>query len=85
MENRDQMHSVEVFVGVMYQAQMVKNLLENAGIEAFLHDENIGSLHLPWASPGGVGLVKVVVVETDAEQAAEIVEQYMAGQEEKPE
>ena len=85
MENKDKMHTHEVFNGVLWQAQMVKNLLENEGIEAFLQDENVGSLHLPWESPGGIGLVRVVVAESDFEKAIKIVGDYEATQEEKPE
>ena len=55
---------------------MVKNLLENSGIEAFLQDEIIGSLNLPWAAPGGIGLVKVMISSSDYENAKLIVDEY---------
>lgn len=55
---------------------MVKSLLENVEIEAFLQDKIIGSLNLPWDAPGGMGLVKVVVAESDYEKANLIVEEY---------
>ena len=47
MKNNKEIESIEIFNGIIWQAQMVKNLLENSGIEAFLQDEIIGSLNLP--------------------------------------
>ena len=35
------MKLIEIFEGNLFQAQMVKNLLENEGIESFLKDEII--------------------------------------------
>ena len=76
MKNNKQIEAIEIFNGTTWQAQMVKNLLENSGIEAFLQDEITGSLNLPWASPGGTGLVKVMVSGSDYENAKLIVEAY---------
>lgn len=76
MKNEDNNTSAEVFGGAIWQAQMVLNLLENAGIKAYLQDEAVGSLNLPWASPGGVGVVKVVVSASDYEAAQKVVEDY---------
>jgi hypothetical protein len=67
---------VEVFAGTAVQAGMVKSLLENAEIEAYLKDEFIGTLH-PWhASPGGAGAVKLFVSSIDYEKARTVVEEY---------
>ena len=44
---------VEVFAGTAVQATMVRSLLENAEIEAYLKVEFTGTLY-PWhISPGG--------------------------------
>lgn len=68
--------SIEIFNGTTWQTQMVKNLLANSGIEAFLQNEVIGSLNLPWETPGGEGLVKVMVSVADYESAKLIVQAY---------
>jgi hypothetical protein len=55
---------------------MVKSLLENEGIEAFLNDEINGTL-APWVvSPGGAGSVKVIVSNRDFSTSKSIVEIY---------
>ena len=67
---------VEVFAGTAVQATLVKSLLENAEIEAYLKDEFTGVLY-PWhTSPGGVGAVKVFVSSIDLEKARMVVEEY---------
>ncbi len=75
MKDKD-IKSVEIFKGTPWQAQMVKNLLEDSKINAFLQDEIIGSLNLPWESAGGVGQVKVIVSSSDYENAKLIVDKY---------
>lgn len=67
---------VEVFAGTAVQASMVKSLLENAEIEAYLKDEFTGVLY-PWhTTPGGVGAVKVFVSGMDQEKASMVVDEY---------
>lgn len=67
---------VEVFAGSAMQANLVRSILEDNDIEAFLKDEFIGTLY-PWhASPGGAGAVKVVVSYQDYEKAKSIVAEY---------
>lgn len=67
---------VEVFAGTAVQASMVKSLLENAEIDAYLKDEFTGVLY-PWhTTPGGVGAVKVFVSSVDQKTARIVVEEY---------
>lgn len=55
---------------------MVKSMLENANIQAFLKDQHIGSI-APWqVSAGGGGAVKVIVSSLDQEEAQEIILRY---------
>lgn len=76
MKNRNEIKPVEVFAGTSLQAGMVKSLLENAGIWAFLKDDIIGTL-APWnAVPGGAGAVKVFVSSADLENAKMVVTNY---------
>jgi len=67
---------IEVFAGTIWQVAIVKSLLENAEVEAFLKDEINGTL-VPWiASSGGAGSVKVVVALKDSEKAKLIIDDY---------
>jgi hypothetical protein len=76
MKPDDQIRPVEVFAGTAVQATIVKSLLENAEIAAFLKDEFSGTLY-PWhTSPGGVGAVKVFVSSADLEKARMVVDDY---------
>lgn len=69
---------VKVFSGTTWQAEMVKSLLENAEVQAFVKDEIMGTL-APWnAAPGGAGSVKVLVPNADLEIAQQIVREYEA-------
>ena len=83
METDKNIESVEIFTGIIWQAEMVKNLLENADIKAYLTDEIIGALELPWNAPGGIGSVKVLVSNFDYDKAKLIVEEYKKNLKEK--
>ncbi|MCX6287639.1 MAG: DUF2007-related protein [Bacteroidetes bacterium] len=76
MKTKDEIFPVEIYSGSIWEAEMVKSLLENAEIETFLQDENTGTL-APWyTAGGGAGSVKVVVSNLDFEKAKLIVEEY---------
>lgn len=76
MKTDKENNPVEVFAGTAVQATMVKSLLENAEIEAYLKDEFTGVLY-PWhTSPGGVGAVKVLVSGKDHDKARIVVDEY---------
>jgi hypothetical protein len=76
MKSENRIEPVEVFAGTAVQATLVKSLLENAEIEAYLKDEFTGVL-FPWyTSPGGVGAVKVFVSSMDQEKARMVVDAY---------
>ncbi|MDP2335554.1 MAG: DUF2007-related protein [Bacteroidota bacterium] len=67
---------VEVFDGNDWEASMVKSLLDNAEIEAFIKDEKMGVL-APWnVSGGGAGSVKIIVADVDFEKAKEVIDDY---------
>lgn len=76
MKTDKEINPLEVFAGTAVQANLVKSLLENAEIEAYLKDEFTGVLY-PWhTSPGGVGAVKVLVSSIDQEKARIVVAEY---------
>jgi len=76
MKSDQEIYPVEVFDGNDWDASMVKSLLDNAEIEAFVKDEKMGVL-APWnVAGGGAGSVKIFVSSVDLEKAKEVIEQY---------
>ncbi len=69
---------VEVYSGTAWHAGLLKSLLEDAEIEAFLVDEIIGTLNPWWTAPGGAGSVRVMVSVPDYQKAKDIVSEYEA-------
>lgn len=70
------MKLIEIFDGNLFQAQMVKNLLENEGIVSFLKDEIISRSPI-FKSEGGV---RVMISESDFEKAKLVVYEYQKSQ-----
>jgi len=80
MKNKDEAEVVEIYAGTIWQAEMVKSLLNDEGIEAYLKDEVNGTM-FPWiVAAGGSGSVTVVVAGEDADKALIIVERYESNQ-----
>jgi hypothetical protein len=76
MDKKDEIRSAIIFAGTAVEAAIVKSLLENAEIDAYLKDEIYGTLE-PWVvAPGGAGAVKVVVSSADAERAKMVVDEF---------
>lgn len=77
MKENNQTSTIQIYSGTLWEAQIVKNLLEEAEIEVFLKEEILGSLNLPWASNGGgIGMSKVIILESDYENAKLIVDDF---------
>jgi len=64
---------IEVFSGGFTEAAQIKSLLESAGIEVFLTNEMVGSMHPALSQFGGV-TVGVLVSEDDLERALELIQ-----------
>lgn len=76
MKKNNEIEPAEVFAGTIMQCEMVKSLLENAEIEAYLKDEINGTM-VPWVtSAGGINSVKIVVSSVDFEKAMIVVDEY---------
>jgi hypothetical protein len=76
MNANEEVFPVEVFDGTQWQAMLVKSLLDNAEIEAFVKDQRMGILE-PWvADGGGAGPIKIFVSSLDYERAKEVISQY---------
>ena len=76
MNTNKEQDPVEVFSGNAWQAGMVKSMIENAEIEAFLVDEVMGTMNPWWTAPGGAGSIKVMVAVADYDMAKSIVSEY---------
>ena len=50
---------IEVFRGSLWEAELVKGLLEAAGVTAMLKDETLSAITSPYSNIGGVVLVMV--------------------------
>lgn len=76
MNSDNEIYPVEVFDGNDWEASMVKSLLDNAEIEAFVKDEKMGVI-APWnIAGGGAGSVKIIVSNVDFERAKEVVDEF---------
>jgi hypothetical protein len=76
MKTKQETEPVEVFAGTAWQAGMVKSLLEDSEIAAFIKDEIMGTLQ-PWfTAPGGAGSVSVFVSHHDFRVAKTVVAKY---------
>ena len=76
MKSNNEIYPIEVFDGGQWEASLVKSLLENAEIESFLKDGNMGVIE-PWVvAGGGAGSVKIFISNLDYEKAREVIEQY---------
>lgn len=50
---------VEVFRGNLWEAELVKGLLESAGVQAMIKDQSLSAVTSPYSGMGGEVLVMV--------------------------
>jgi hypothetical protein len=77
MQKNHEVNPVVVFTGTAWQAGMVKSLLENAGIEAFVLEHASATYNPGWNLPGEAGSVRVMISDLNLEEARPIVEEYV--------
>jgi hypothetical protein len=76
MNEEQKLDPIEVFAGNSWDTGMVKSLLADNEIEAYLIGENLASV-IPWIStPAGVESISVVVAAEDYDKALPIVEAF---------
>ncbi len=64
---------VEVFSGDLYQASMVKDILESNGIEVFIENKLMSVIE-PWVvSSGGIATVNVKIFDSEYIKAQELI------------
>jgi len=67
---------IEVFAGSSIEAGIVQSMLQDAEINVFVKNENMGTI-APWqVSAGGVGAVTIVVGSKDYDEAKLIIEKF---------
>jgi hypothetical protein len=72
---------IELYDGTLFECQMLKNLLENEGIDSDLKDVIIGSRGGGlWRPAGGV---KVIVLDENYDKAKKIVSKFEKSRETK--
>ncbi len=67
---------VEVYRGNLWEAELIKGLLESAGVSAMLKDETLSAVTSPYANIGG-GIVVLVNKEEEV-YARKVVERRQA-------
>jgi len=68
------MRLVEIYEGTLFECQMIKNLLENEGIESNLKDEIIGTRGGNVFRPAG-GVI-IVITDDNYEKAKIIISEF---------
>jgi hypothetical protein len=64
---------VEVFKGNLWEAELVKGLLESEGVQAMIKDETLSAVTSPYSGMGGA--VLVLVNKEEEVYARKIVEE----------
>lgn len=82
MTDKKNIVPVEIFMGMPWEAEMVKNLLENEGIKAYIKDDIIGTI-APFYTTPGLGSVKLIVSSDDYEKAGAIVAEFQENRSDK--
>ena len=82
MKTNNENDLVEIFAGSSMEAEIVRSLLKDAEIAAFLKNEIMGTL-APWhTSPSGVNPVKILVSSKDLDKALQFVKKYQENEKE---
>jgi len=76
MESMQESDPVVVWSGTVWEAGLLKTVLENEEIETFLKDEIMGTLNPWWTSPGGAGSVSLVVSKGNEAKALIIIKEF---------
>jgi hypothetical protein len=64
---------IEIFSGTLWEAEMVKSLLQDAEIESFVKNSNLSTyIYEPIQASG----VKVMILNSDSEKAKEVIDTY---------
>lgn len=73
MKSINEERLVQVFAGNVWQAQLVKGLLDTNGIPCAINDETVGAVISQYAP--NIGDVYVVVTEENKEKALKVIKE----------
>lgn len=76
MAKRNETKMVEIYAGQLWQATMVKNILEDNGIQVYLDNELMGTIDPGRIAAGGMDPVKVVVLDADYKSAMVLMDEF---------
>ncbi len=76
MTPNDSITPVEVYTGSVWEAELLRSILEDSGIYTHLQNSNLATIAPFQAAAGGAGPVSVVVSSTDVENALLIIEEF---------
>lgn len=80
MNNNDKTKGVIIFNSSLWECSIVKGILEDSGIEAFLINSSSANM-LPFENVvDGIGACKVMISENDLESASEIIKDIKFGE-----
>ena len=77
MKPSSEINPIVIFTGTAWQAGMVKSLLENAGIEAYVLEHARATYNPGWNLPGEGGSVRVMISDHKLSDAKIIVDEYV--------
>lgn len=70
---------VEIFAGELWQAERIKEMLEDNGIQAYMKNELMGNI-APWiVTPGGTASVKINISTSDYVRSKELIDELNSG------
>lgn len=76
MKSKKEIRSVEIYAGTHWEVELLKSLLENENIGAYLKDGIIGTTFPFHAAPGAANPVKLVVSSTDYDKALIVLQEF---------
>lgn len=74
MENKNEF--IEIFAGELWQSAVIKDLLEDNGIPAFIENTLMGIIIPSQISPGGVAPIKIKIKQSDFVHAKELIDEF---------
>jgi hypothetical protein len=72
----DDIKLVDVFAGEYWKAEMIKQLLEDNNIPAFLNNQYLGTVAPYLADLGGMPNIKVMVNQNFQQQAWKLIDEF---------
>jgi len=79
MNSEKEFRPIEIYSGNGWEVELLKSMLESAGITCFLQNEYSGTI-TPHYTAGGVNPIKLIISSADIDKAKTIVEEFQNNQ-----